>query len=109
MQSVFGVMTARQIGNSEFGAAIVVLARDLCIELTGSRIERDWIWCLSERAGSPARNLTITQRRELTEVLGIALRGATIHVPLRRFQSLGRSIKELREVHRITPIVEPVA
>ncbi len=109
MQSVFGVLTARQIANSEFGAAIVVLARDLCIELTGSRIETDWIRCLSERPGAPAQNLNITQRRELTEILGLAVRGATIHVPRRRFQSLGRSIKELREVHRATPIVEPVA
>lgn len=108
MQSVFGVMTSRQIANSEFGAAIVLLARDLCIELTGSRIETDWIRCLSERPGSPARNLNLAQRRELTEILGLALRGATIHVPRRRFQSLGRSIKELREIHRATPIVEPV-
>ncbi len=109
MQSVFGVMTARQIANSEFGTAIVVLARDLCIELTGSRIETDWIRCLSERPGSPTRNLNMMQRRELTEILGLALRGATIHLPRRRFQSLGRSIKELRDVHRATPIVEPVS
>ena len=109
MQSVFGVMTARQIANSEFGTAIVVLARDLCIELTGSRIETDWIRCLSERPGSPAGNLNIAQRRELTEILGLALRGATIHIPRRRFQSLGRSIKELRDVHRATPIVEHVS
>jgi hypothetical protein len=109
MQSVFGVMTARQMANSEFGAAIVLLARDLCIELTGSRIETDWIRCLSERQGSPARNLNMAQRRELTEILGLAVRGATIHIPRRRFQSLGRSIKELRDVHRATPIVEPVS
>lgn len=109
MQSVFGVMTARQMANSEFGSAIVLLARDLCIELTGSRIETDWIRCLSERQGSPARNLNLAQRRELTEILGLAVRGATIHVPRRRFQSLGRSIKELRDVHRATPIVEPVS
>ncbi len=108
MQSVFGVMTARQIANSEFGTAIVVLARDLCIELTGSRIETDWIRCLSERPGSPARNLNMAQRRELTEILGLALRGATIHIPRRRFQSLGRSIKELRDVHRATPIIDLV-
>ncbi len=109
MQSVFGVMTARQIANSEFGTAIVVLARDLCIELTGSRIETDWVRCLSERPGSLAGNLNIAQRRELTEILGLALRGATIHIPRRRFQSLGRSIKELRDVHRATPIVEHVS
>ena len=46
MRSVFGVMSARQIASSEFGPAIVVLARDLCIELTGSRT--------SKRTGSAA-------------------------------------------------------
>ncbi len=109
MQSVFGVMTARQVANSEFGNAIVILAKDLCTELTGSRIETDWITCLSDRPGAPARNLNIAQRRELTEILGLALRGATIHIPRRRFQSLGRSIKELRDIHRATPIVELVS
>ena len=106
LQSVFGVITGRQVANSEFGPAIVVLARELCIELTGSRIETDWIRCLSERTGSLAKNLNIVQRRELTEILGFAVRGATIHLPRRRFQSLGRAIKELRELHRVSPIVE---
>ena len=105
MQSAFGVMSARQISNSEFGTAIVVLARDLCIELTGSRTETDWIRCLSERPASPMKNLSRTQRRELTDILGLALRGATIHLSRRRFQALGRAIKELRDQHRVSPIV----
>ena len=105
MQSVFSVMSSRQIKNSEFGTAIVILARDLCIELTGSRTETDWIRCLSERTTSPAKNLNVAQRRELTEILGFALHGATIHLSRSRFQVLGRAIKELRALHRVSPIV----
>jgi len=106
MQSVFGTMSARQIANSEFGAAIVVLARDLCIELAGgSRMETDWIRCLSERPAVPEKKLSRTQRSDLTEILGLALRGATIHLSRRRFQALGRAIKELRDLHHVSPIV----
>lgn len=105
LQSVFGVMSARQISNSEFGTAIVVLARDLCVELTGSRTETDWIRCLSERPASPTSTLSRTQRRELTDILGLALRGATIHLSRRRFIALGRAIRELRDQHRVSPIV----
>ncbi|MBC7964730.1 MAG: hypothetical protein H7Z17_02300 [Fuerstia sp.] len=106
MQSVFGVMSARQISNSEFGTAIVLLARDLCIELTGSRTETDWIRCLSERPNSPAKNLSRTQRHELADILSLALRGATIHLSRRRFLALGRAIKELRDQHRVSPIIQ---
>ena len=42
---------------------------------------------------------------ELTDILGLALRGATIHLSRRRFQALGRAIKELRDQHRVSPIV----
>lgn len=105
MQSVFSVMTSRHIKNSEFGTAIVILARDLCMELTGSPTETDWIRCLSERTASPAKNLSVAQRRELTEILGLALRGATIHLSRTRFQALGRAIKELRALNQVSPIV----
>lgn len=105
LQSVFGVMSARQIANSEFGSAIVVLARDLCIELTGSRTETDWIRCLSESPAAPEKKLSRTQRSDLTEILGIALRGATIHLSRGRFQALGRAIKEIRDLHHASPIV----
>ena len=105
LQSVFGVMSARQISNSEFGTAIVVLARDFCIELTGSRTETDWIRCLSERPDPRTTTLSRTQRRELSDILGLALRGAPIHLSRRRFQAHGRAIKELRDQHRVSPIV----
>ena len=104
LQSVFGVMSARQISKSEFGTAIVVLARDLCVELTGSRIETDWIRCLSVHPSTLTETLSRSQRRELTEILALALRGATLHLSRRRFQALGRAIRELREQHRVSPI-----
>jgi hypothetical protein len=104
MQSVFGVISSRQIANSEFGSAIVILARDLCIELTGSHVETDWIRCLSERPASPVAQLSRTQRRDLAEILGIAIRGATIHLTPRRFEALGLAIQQLREQHRGSPV-----
>lgn len=105
LQSVFGVTSTRQVANSEFGSAIVVLARELCFELTGSRIETDWLKVLSERPTSLVQGLNPSQRQELTELLGLAVRGTSIHLSRKRFQSLGRAIKELRERNRHTPIV----
>ena len=104
LQSVFGVMSARQIANAELGGAIVVLARDLCAELTGSQVEADWIKLLSERSNATIKGLSHSQRRDLTEVLGIAVHGATIHLTRRKFQTLGQAIKELRERHRMSPL-----
>ena len=103
MQSVFGVMSSRRIANAEFGSAIAVLARDLCIELTGSHLETDWIRCLSERSVSMIKSLSNAQRRDLSEILGIALRGTTIHLPRHRFEALGLAIQQLREHHRRSP------
>lgn len=109
MQSVFSVMSARRIARSEFGSAIVVLARDLCVELTGSRAETDWIRSLSERPASPMTHLSRRQRRDLAEILNLAVRGATIHLPRRRFESLGLAIRQLRDQHRLSPIIKVTA
>ena len=106
MQSVFSVMSARQTARSEFGSAIVVLARDLCIELTGSRVETDWIRSLSERPASPMKHLSHKQRRDLAEILALAIRGATIHLTRRRFEALGLAIRQLRDQHRGSPIIK---
>ena len=106
MQSVFGVMSARRVARSEFGSAIVVLARDLCAELTGSRVETDWIRNLSDRPASPMKHLSQKQRRNLAVILAFAVRGATIHLPRRRFEALGLAIRQLREQHRVSPITE---
>lgn len=109
MQSVFSVMSARRIARSEFGSAIVVLARDLCIELTGSRVETDWIRSLSERPASPMTHLSRKQRGDLAEILALAIRGATIHLTRRRFEALGLAIRQLRDQHRVSPIIEVTA
>lgn len=106
LQSVYHVMSARRITNSEFGPAIVVLARDLCTELSGSPVETDWIRNLSERGESANSRLNRSQRRDLSEILGIALRGATIHLSRRRFEALGLAIKQLREHNQLSPIVD---
>lgn len=106
LQSVYRVMSARRITNSEYGPAVVVLARDLCAELTGSSVETDWIRNLSERGEFANSHLNRSQRRDLSEILGIALRGATIHLSRRRFEALGLAIKQLREHNRISPIVD---
>jgi len=108
MQSVFGVMSSRRIANSEFGSAIAVLARDLCIELTGSHVETNWIRSLSERQVSAMTSLSNAQRRDLSEILGIALRGTTIHLTQRRFEALGLAIQQLREQNQISSILKSV-
>lgn len=96
MQSMYGVHSSRQLQTSEFGAAVEVLARDLCRELTGSQVESDWLRLLVSNPSLPSPALSRAQKKALKEVVGIATRGCRVHLSRRRFQSLGRSIESVR-------------
>ena len=99
MQSMYGVQSANQIAATEFGTAVEVLARDLCAEFTGSRVETDWVRLLS--ADSPASaTLSRGLRKGLTEVAGIAIHGCRVHISRRKFQAIGTLVQELRALHR---------
>ena len=96
MQSMYGVNSSRQLETAEFGAAVEILARDLCRELTGSQVESDWLKLLASNQNSPSVTFTRGQKKALKEVVGIATRGCRVHLSRRKFESLGRSIELVR-------------
>ena len=105
MQSMYGVQSANQIAATEFGTAVEVLARDLCAEITGSRVETDWVRLLS--ADSPASaTLSRRLRKGLTEVAGIAIHGCRVHISRRKFQAIGCLVQQLRATHRAGRLIE---
>jgi hypothetical protein len=83
----------------EFGAAAEILSRDLCRDLTGSSSPADWHKLLHSESAS---KFSRSQRKTLAGVLELALRGSRVHISRRRFQSLGRGIRELRSLQTNT-------
>jgi len=105
LQSMYGVHSASQLHSSEFGAAAEVLSRDLCRELTGSDVETVWQKVLSDKKHPTVASLPRSLKKGLTELVSIATRGCRIHISRRKFQSMGRTIHELRTRHRSKPAV----
>ena len=105
MQSMYGVNSSRQLETSEFGAAVEILARDLCRELTGSQVEGDWLKLLASNQNSPSVTFSRGQKKALKEVVGIATRGCRVHLSRRKFESLGRSIELVRTGWRSAALV----
>lgn len=98
MQSMYGVLSAKQVESSEFGSAVEILAKDLCRELTGSGAEADWQKLAV--SGMPDLPLSRASRKSLTELAGIATKGCRIHISGKMFRAFGQSIQEIRRVHR---------
>jgi hypothetical protein len=105
LQSMYGVYSSNQLATSEFGSALEVLSRDLCREVTGSVVETEWVKLLSGGKGTAVSALPRSLQKRLAEILGIAIRGCRIHVSRKKFQSLGRTIDDLRKRHRQRPLV----
>ena len=104
LQSMYGVYSSNQLATSEFGSALEVLSRDLCREITGSVVETEWVKMLSGGKGAAVSSLPRSLQKSLAEILSIATRGCRIHVSRKKFQSLGRTIDELRRRHRQHPL-----
>ncbi|MFO1002020.1 MAG: DUF4350 domain-containing protein [Planctomycetaceae bacterium] len=105
LQSMYGVHSSRQLETSEFGAAVEILARDLCRELTGSQVESDWLKLLAPNPDLPSATFSRSQRKALREVVGIAMRGCRVHISRRKFQSLGSSIDAIRTAWRSDAVI----
>lgn len=101
MQTAHALASGQKIKAQEFGLAASLLSRELCRELTGSHQTSDWQRMLGgslseERSSLPSKS----QQKQLATVLELALNTRTVHISRRRFQSIGRSIQELRQWHR---------
>lgn len=105
MKSLASAVATEQAANSEFGPAAEILCREFCRELSGSRLESDWLMLRSEAAQTRAvAALPGRLQRGLYEVVSIAVRGSNTVMPRKRFEELGRSMRELRGRNRQTPL-----
>jgi hypothetical protein len=101
MQSVYGVQTAQQIQQQEFGAAAEVLCRRFCFEVTGSHLETDWLRLRGGRQLPPTlAALPKSLSNSLDEIVGIAIHGCRISLPEWRFQEIGRKLHQLLQLHQ---------
>jgi hypothetical protein len=110
LQSVYGVQTARQIQQEEFGAAAEVLCRRFCVEVTGSPLETDWLRLRAARQQTPAlATLPAPLKSGLEDIVGIAIHGSRISLPEKRFRQLGTQLRDLLLLHRRSPLVPAAA
>ncbi|MGB0739395.1 MAG: hypothetical protein ACPGXX_04930, partial [Planctomycetaceae bacterium] len=85
-----------QIAKAEFGSAAEVLCRSFCRELSGSVLESDWLMLRSKAAQTTSvAELPGRLRRGLDEIVSIAVRGTAVTMPRKRFEELGKSMREL--------------
>jgi len=104
MKTAHALVTDRKVKAAEFGLAASLLSRELCRELTGSSDSADWQRLLTGKetpAAFPVRKKS--QQKQLAVVLDLALNTRTVHISRRRFQFIGRSIQQLRQLHREQP------
>lgn len=106
MQSMYGVQSSRQLEASEFGPAVEVLSQELCRDITGTRVEAEWLKLLGEGRSPAVAALPRSLRKGLAELTGIATRGCRIHISRKKFQAIGAMIDELRKIHRVSPLVK---
>ncbi|MFN9717436.1 MAG: DUF4350 domain-containing protein [Planctomycetota bacterium] len=100
MQSMFGVSSARQMENSDFSGAVEILAREFCRNVSQSPDSADWVLLLSGGHGSLMSILSRRQRKMLTSIVQLATKGCREHFSNRRFQAFGRSLVEIRAIHK---------
>ncbi|MEZ6130917.1 MAG: hypothetical protein R3C59_19785 [Planctomycetaceae bacterium] len=101
MKTAHALTTDRKVKAAEFGLAASLLSRELCRELTGSHDSSDWQRLLAGNETPAAFSVRKkSQQKQLAAVLELALNSRTVHISRRRFQSIGRSIQQLRQQYR---------
>ena len=110
MKTAQDLSSGGRIKSAEFGYAASLLARELCRELTGLEDPTDWRRVLSANA---ATGTLIAQemstQNQLSVVLDLAVNTRTVHISRRRFESIGQTIDQLRQLHRQGELLSPSA
>ncbi len=107
LPEVRDMQTAQDLSKTEmdaprgYGMAAQTLARDLCQELTGSRVPADWQQGLTGPAPPPWRKtLNQSQRRNLATIVELAASHDVPHISPRHLKQIGATIRRLRTLHR---------
>jgi hypothetical protein len=101
MQSAHALSAERKIESSEFGLSASMLARELCKDLTDSTDPAEWQRMLS---GNAVTGTSLIRKKSLQKrmgtILNLALNTRTVHLSQRRFEQIGRTIVDLRQLHQ---------
>ncbi|MEO2013748.1 MAG: DUF4350 domain-containing protein [Fuerstiella sp.] len=101
MKTAHQLSAGRKIKSAEFGFASSMLARELWEELTGLEDPASWQRLLAANA---ATGVLVDQEKstqnQLSVVLDLAVNTRTVHISRRRFESIGQTIHQLRQLHR---------
>lgn len=104
MQSAHEMAVDQLEESSRYGSAAQTLARELCVELTGSRQPTDWQRTLSDSSEQPSTLTKPPHRHDLVTVIELASRRSAPHISSRRLQQLGGIIRRLRTLHRAATV-----
>ena len=114
MKSAHDMSTGQKVKSAEFGLSASILARELCCDLTGSSDPADWRRLLAENAATGCGSIEFhkvpdaaTRRIQIANVLDLAVNTQTVHISRKRFEFLGKSILQLRQLHNAGCLVIP--
>ncbi len=108
MRTAYALVSDQKANATEFGISASMLARDLCRELTGTSDSRVWLSQLSPDNLQETANAEKSLRQNsLSTVLDLAVRTGTVHIPQKKFLSIGNTIQELRQLHRNQQLLKP--
>lgn len=100
MKSAFDLASASKMKSAEFGLSASLLARELCREITGEDSPSQWLRALSVNSVSRQAITHPEAEGRMKTVLELAVNTRTVHISRRRFEQIGRSIQQLRQMHR---------
>lgn len=101
MQTAFALRTDRKIGESNFGYAASMLARDFCRELTDSGDRADWLRTLRAKVSEQTPIVQqVAYQAPLNRVVDLAVNSQKTKLSTSDFTSLGEDINTLRKLHR---------
>jgi hypothetical protein len=101
MQSMYGVVSAKQVAASDFSSAVETLARDVCRDISGSQDPADW-GRITQSGPLPPR-LSRASRTLLPELVQFATHGCRVQISLRKFRNIGRAVQEIRQLLAALP------
>lgn len=101
MKTAHDLAADRKVESDEFGMAASMLSRDLCREITGSDDRAEWLKQLRGSVSSK-EPLPFSKdvQKQLIVILDLAINTRTVHITRNRFESIGRSIHQLRHLHQ---------
>jgi len=106
MKSAHDLATGHKVKSAEFGLSASILARELCRHLTESSDPTDWRRQLIGNAASGEGEVEFhgvsnvkAQRKKLVDVIELATNTRTVHMSRKRFEALGQTIDQLRQLH----------